>query len=257
MVDQALMTVWRVQWQRLLRGSLRAPTNGDVPFPVVAYFLADSSPQGSVNWMNHELIFIKGIDVLLVAKALRNLVHLCRPLDDNTDVEMDREAYEALERGYMKTICEKVVHHYGVPAGLGSARCDLLHELHAFYHSHFMETGATDILQALVKSFISGTTDKGTESHFAGSHPVRFGDFYPYFTNTSIEEEDDLLQEERRNVTDDKVIEQLDEVYCQPCDPDAMLSLENCLGISGGLHFINKIAQGCLFAMPNYKSSFG
>ena len=93
----------------------------DVPFPVVAYFLADSSPQGSVNWMNHELIFIKGIDVLLVAKALRSLVHLCRPLDDDTDVEMDREAYEALERGYMETICEKVVHHYGVPAGLGSA----------------------------------------------------------------------------------------------------------------------------------------
>ena len=95
------------------------------------------------------------------------------------------------ERSAAEAIFGMLQRHPMVPEGLGSGRSLMWHELHALYHSFFLECGDPALLSELAASIISLTSDRGTEAGFAGAHPAPFNMFFPHFDQAQLEFQED------------------------------------------------------------------
>ena len=95
--------------------------------------------------------------------------------------------------------------HVCIPVGLGSARSDLPHETHAFYHGQFIETGDTPTLSTLISCICGAATDKGTEHGMPESGSVKFGDFFPHFVPMDFDKEAPMEGSDSESIEDEAV----------------------------------------------------
>ena len=194
--------------------------------PPALFFLLDSSPQGNVNWLMIEYFFIPADSlqsVCINAWRLQQLGHL--RFED--DLDEDRVAEE---RALVETLQAVIQHHVLPPVGLGSGRADLQHELHAFLHALFLETGDFQVMRSLGLQTTAVVTDKGTEAGVQRAPSVSLRAFLSFAQGDPF-------------MSDGDAAEGL---------PDDTFDLKGSLGIHGLQHFINNCTKGIADAMPSF-----
>ena len=252
-LDMALMVKMRQKHANIYHPLQNSPHICDAHGAM--YVMADSSPQGGVNWLMIEYVRIDHCALMASAKAAAQLTGVASRLtqaeraglpilEEELDVEMSCATmlWSNLERRPM------------VPVGLGSGRASMWHELHALYHSFFLECGDPALLAELASSVISMTSDRGTEAGFAQAHPVPFNMFFPHFQQAHfVFEEDALGLAVEGPVGED---DEADEAPANPPVPanDAPLSLRSALPTPGCLHIVHNATRNMLRAMPHFES---
>ncbi|CAE7195772.1 unnamed protein product [Symbiodinium natans] len=220
------------------------------------YILADSSPQGHTNWLMLQYFHILESDLCnafdaaadLTAAALR--IRRCEEMQIPT-AEDDLES-EARLAGLLSKTTYK---HPMVPVGLGSARADLWHELHAMYHSLFLECGSPELVASVARSVTAVISDRGTEAGIPQAHRVPFHFFFPHFqAPLTVEADGDAgLPEDAQ--PDGPVAAQV--IGQQPPpgaeEEDPGLSMQQALPVPGCLHIVHNATRNMLHAMPNFE----
>ena len=214
------------------------------------YLMADSSPQGGVNWLMIEYSVIQHRDLIVCSMAASELSGAARRLTDAQEagVPLLQEELDA-ERSAAEAIFGMLQRHPMVPVGLGSGRSSMWHELHALYHSFFLECGDPALLSELAASIISLTSDRGTEAGFAGAHPVPFNMFFPHYDQAQLEFQEDggmgIVAEEAAPAAAVPVP--------PPPPPAPSLSMQSALPTPGCLHIVHNATRSMLRAMPHFE----
>jgi hypothetical protein len=138
-LDMGLMLNHRIKLAAVVNDTLEL----DVGAPLF-YHMYDSSPQGGMNWLMSHYDMVEGSDVQSVGEALFSLLDMSVNFNggERTPQLMQRE------RSAVLTLACKIQRHDNIPVGLGSGRAALVYEVHAFYHSLYMETGDVPLLSA-------------------------------------------------------------------------------------------------------------
>ena len=223
------------------------------------YVLSDSSPQGHTNWLMSECFIVLAEDLPRVAQQVWRLI-----LIGNVSWENDHdEERVAEELGIVLWLMKVISHHVLPPVGLGSARCSLAHECHAFYHSLYLETGSASLLSKMTHAVTSVTTDKGTESGMVLAPDVPFDDYFPYFVQSDfLPDGEDVSRpqsqsRDARSTAGGNASRPRSEGRPAECDAAMMASddkigMQQALPIHGLSHFINNVTKGIADAMPHY-----
>jgi hypothetical protein len=247
------------------------------------YVLSDSSPQGHTNWLMSECFIVLAENLPDVSHKVWRLIQLGqKSWEDDHDVDRVQE-----ERDLVLWLKKAISHHVLPPVGLGSARCSLAHECHAFYHSLYLETGSASLLSEMTHSVTAVTTDKGTESGMVLAPDVQFDDYFPYFANSPLLsdcEDAPRPQSEARAASrtaggdasrprsegrpagsasrprsegrpagsaDSNTVGQ-DASRSRPDGSHHKLGMQQALPVHGLSHFINNVTKGIADAMPHY-----
>ena len=223
------------------------------------YVLSDSSPQGHTNRLMSECFIVLAEDLPHIAHKVWRLITI-----GNVSWENDHdEERVAEERGIVLWLNKVIYHHVLPPVGLGSARCSLAHECHAFYHSLYLETGSASLLSKMTHAVTSVTTDKGTESGMVLAPDVPFDDYFPYFAQSDfLPDGDDVSRpqsqgRDARSAAGGNASRPRSEGRPSECDAammasDDKLGMKQALPIHGLSHFINNVTKGIADAMPYY-----
>ena len=220
------------------------------------YVMADSSPQSGVNW--------------LMVQA------------EHAGVPLLQEEIES-ESACAEMLCNNLQRHPMVPVGQDSGRASMWHELHALYHSFFLECGEPALLAELAASIMSITSDRGTEAGFAQAHPVPFNMFFPHYDQTKLVFEEDAVgigledpphardgnapEAEANLALPGEPAEQAEPAEPAGPAPEAapaaavpLLTMQSALPTPGCLHIVHNATRNMLHAMPHFaekvKASF-
>ena len=117
------------------------------------YLWADSSPQGSRNWLLFQQHSVERSKLVAAMVAANKLVRLSHTADSG---EEDRKELEDV-------LNRSVERHTLVPVALGRAETALVHKCAGLLHSLSLECGARSALDAVIASVASFTTDMGVE----------------------------------------------------------------------------------------------
>ena len=199
----------------------------EMPANPAMFFLLDSSPQGNVNWLMIEYFFVAATSLKSVcAKAWR--LHKLGRVKWEDDPDEDRVAEEC---ALIESLRQELQHHVLPPVGLGSGRSDLQHELHAFLHSLFLETGDFKLLRSVAQQTTALVTDKGTEAGVQTAPRVRLRDFLPFAQGDPF-----MVDGDGDNLS----------------EADLTIDFASSLGVHGLQHFVNNCTKGIADAMPYF-----
>ena len=141
----------------------------------VRFLWADSSPDRHHDWLWSEQHYIK--DSRLVLECFQSSKRICRWLQI-----AGVDPWEVPEhcRQDLKQLLDSIQHHVHTPAGLGSGKkmADLAQKSSAIAHSMSMENPDWSQLLKYLQSFVSVTTDMGTESGLT-SFRVSLANLFP------------------------------------------------------------------------------
>ena len=190
------------------------------------FFLLDSSPQGNVNWLMIEYFLVEG-DMLaaLCVKAWR--LRALGGIDWEQDPDEDRVSEE---RSIVQELSNIVQHHVLPPVGLGSGRSSLQHELHAFLHAMFLETGCFSLMCRMAQQTTATASDKGTEAGIQQAPRLSLREFLRFAQGEPLIPDGDSEHDVERN----------------------MLDFKQSLGIHALQHFVNNCTKGIADAMPSF-----
>ena len=190
------------------------------------FFLLDSSPQGNVNWLMIEYFLVEAILLQDLCKGAWGLQQL-GSVQWEDDPDEDRVCEE---RTLVEQLAGYVQHHILPPVGLGSGRSDLQHELHAFLHALFLETGDFELMRIMAQATTAISTDKGTEAGIQQAPPISLSKFLCFAQGQQFIPDggDDIGAEE----------------LC--------LDFSSSLGIHALQHFVNNCTKGIADAMPSF-----
>eukprot|EP00969_Alexandrium_andersonii_P058905 2595714-Alexandrium_andersonii.AAC.1 len=127
--------------------------------------MADSSPQGSFDWMMRTSVTVGQSGAVLL---FRRAMELLRDPAGPGEVE----AAQALASG-LQVRCAP-------PCGIGSGRASAWHKLHAVLHSFRLESPSWQVVAEHVNGIVSWTTDLGVESYFPGLPRVSLRKLFPW-----------------------------------------------------------------------------
>ena len=209
------------------------------------HLLVDSSPQGGFNGLMAQLLWISDADLRRTAVTANQLVQHAKHLNTSSEqgLVLQEDEIEA-EIDLAKTVASCVHRHPCLPVGLG--RGDLLHELHALYHTLFLETGNPKLLSHMVSSICSITSDRGVEAGYPLAPAYAFHDLFPSFVPPPVMQCDGGGFDLEPTGDEQQRLGDIDP------EPDR-LSLQGSLAIPGCLHIVHNATRHMLNAMPHFE----
>eukprot|EP00969_Alexandrium_andersonii_P030934 1350764-Alexandrium_andersonii.AAC.1 len=163
-------------WLRLCQQRLAEVLAGLSGRGLVSWQMADSSPQGSYDWMMRAGVTVTELEAVSLR---REAVRLIRDPAGPGEVEA------------VQALAAKLQLSTAVPCGIGSGRGSAWHKLHALVHGFRLQCPSWEAVATQVNSVVSWTTDLGVEASLPRLPTVSLRRLFPWIpgAETSVPDE--------------------------------------------------------------------